>query len=151
MASSISEDASEILGTIRRTEASNPAGAPQTTFTQATDQAPRGHITDDSFRGAIFWEAEVTDDEQEDEMGSAGEAEVEDATWGKPFKVEWISTRRVPFGRTRGLRNAWNGNREVKIARDGTELEPVVGIRLLQLFDRPGPPWARQSGRISYN
>ncbi|KAK5003802.1 hypothetical protein LTR60_006726, partial [Cryomyces antarcticus] len=47
--------------------------------------------------------------------------------WGKPFKIEWISTNRLPFYRTRGLRNPWNANREVKIARDGTELETSVG------------------------
>ena len=50
----------------------------------------------------------------------------------------------VQFQRTRLLRNPWNGNREVKISRDGTELEPSVGARLLKEFDidpstiRPG-------------
>lgn len=53
---------------------------------------------------------------------------------GNPFRIEWLSTRRVPFYRTRGLRNALNNNREVKIARDGTEVEAGVGGRLLVLF-----------------
>jgi hypothetical protein len=38
------------------------------------------------------------------------------------------------------LRNPWNGNREVKISRDGTEIEPSVGARLLQEFDAEQPP-----------
>jgi YT521-B-like domain len=41
----------------------------------------------------------------------------------------------LPFQRTRMLRNPWNGNREVKISRDGTEIEPSVGARILQEFD----------------
>jgi len=61
------------------------------------------------------------------------------------FKVEWISTRRVPFYSTRGLRNPWNVNREVKIARDGTELEPSIGKKLVALFSHPG------IGRIAGN
>ncbi|CAG8636353.1 3279_t:CDS:2 [Paraglomus brasilianum] len=42
----------------------------------------------------------------------------------------------LPFTRTRHLRNPWNANREVKISRDGTEVEPVVGERLLAEFHR---------------
>jgi hypothetical protein len=55
------------------------------------------------------------------------------------------------------LRNPWNGNKEIKISRDGTELEPSVGARLLREFDldpstiaqdSPGPaPGVR---RMSY-
>ncbi|KPI45677.1 Zinc finger CCCH domain-containing protein 45 [Cyphellophora attinorum] len=55
-------------------------------------------------------------------------------SFGKPFKIEWLSTDRLPFFRTRGLRNPWNANREVKIARDGTEIEPSIGRRLVQMF-----------------
>ena len=59
---------------------------------------------------------------------------------GKPFRITWQSTGRVPFFRTRGLRNPWNANREVKIARDGTELEPSVGERLVSMFHNPVVP-----------
>ncbi|KAF4259710.1 hypothetical protein CNMCM8812_005760 [Aspergillus fumigatus] len=58
---------------------------------------------------------------------------------GRPFRVQWLSTARVPFHRTRGLRNPWNANREVKIARDGTEIEPSVGERLIRLFHTQPP------------
>jgi YT521-B-like domain len=37
----------------------------------------------------------------------------------------------VPFCRFRGLRNPWNRNLEVKIARDGQEIEPSVGATLV--------------------
>lgn len=60
--------------------------------------------------------------------------------WGKPFKLDWLSTTRLPFYKTRGLRNPWNSNREVKIARDGTELEPTVGRKLIGLFNRVQSP-----------
>lgn len=63
--------------------------------------------------------------------------EEETQSFGKPFRIQWLSTERVPFHRTRGLRNPWNANREVKIARDGTEIEPSVGRKLIALFHLP--------------
>jgi hypothetical protein len=62
----------------------------------------------------------------------------------------------VQFQRTRTLRNPWNGNREVKISRDGTEIEPSVGARLLQEFDAepttigPGVSSMNANRRMSY-
>ena len=56
---------------------------------------------------------------------------------GRPFRVEWIRTDTLPFFRTRHLRNPWNHGREVKVSRDGTELEPTVGQQLLDDWDRP--------------
>lgn len=127
----------------------DPTGElPKAIPTPASEFAPKGRIIDDSARGTIFWEAEREEsDEEEDEEESARSEQ--DGTppakaWGKPFKVEWLSTNRLPFYRTRGLRNPWNSNREVKIARDGTELETSIGKRLLGLFHRVpspiGPP-----------
>ncbi|KAF9046303.1 YT521-B-like domain-containing protein, partial [Panaeolus papilionaceus] len=55
--------------------------------------------------------------------------------WGDCFSVEWISTNRLPFHRARHLRNPWNHDREVKVSRDGTELEPSVGHRLLEEWE----------------
>jgi hypothetical protein len=60
--------------------------------------------------------------------------------WGQPFQIEWIRTERLPFYRTRHLRNPWNHDREVKVSRDGTELEPTVGQALLDEWDKPEPP-----------
>ncbi|CED83177.1 Putative signal transduction protein involved in RNA splicing [Phaffia rhodozyma] len=55
-------------------------------------------------------------------------------TWGTPFKIEWIQTKRLPFQRIRHLRNPWNSDREIKVSRDGTEVEPDVGRLLLQAW-----------------
>ena len=121
---------------------------PLTIPTPATATAPKGRIIDDSSRGTIFWEAdnEEKDETKEDEPGdnsgyesavSAGASPATPQAFGKPFKIVWVSTERLPFYRTRGLRNPWNANREVKIARDGTEIEPSVGRRLIGMFHRP--------------
>lgn len=119
------------------TSGGDPAGSPQSIPTPATATAPKGRIIDDSARGTIFWEADHCDTD-----GAACDQEggPSDQNWGKQFKIEWLSTSRLPFYRTRGLRNPWNANREVKIARDGTELEPSVGQRLVQMFHRPQQP-----------
>jgi hypothetical protein len=114
------------------------AGGPDeldVTTTAATSTAPKGRIIDDSVRGTIFWEVESSeDDEVRSEKSAEEEVEEEAQSFGKPFRIQWLSTERVPFHRTRGLRNPWNANREVKIARDGTEIEPTVGRKLVQLF-----------------
>ncbi|SCZ95232.1 BZ3500_MvSof-1268-A1-R1_Chr11-2g03372 [Microbotryum saponariae] len=57
------------------------------------------------------------------------------AEGGTPFPVHWLSTRRLPFTRTRSILNSFNNNREVKISRDGTEIEPNAGLALLRLWD----------------
>ncbi|KAK6431962.1 hypothetical protein LTR95_011870 [Oleoguttula sp. CCFEE 5521] len=117
----------------------SPDDGPRSIPTPATATAPSGRIIDDSARGTIFWEA---DDVAEEGGSSLKEQASNDLSaeqeLGRPFRIEWISTGRLPFFRTRGLRNAWNANREVKIARDGTELEPVVGRKLMLLFHGVG-------------
>ncbi|KAJ5032473.1 uncharacterized protein L3040_009077 [Drepanopeziza brunnea f. sp. 'multigermtubi'] len=121
---------------------------PKAIPTPASEFAPKGRIIDDSARGTIFWEVEkdeIDGVEEEDESPSNRSDEETDSkssskAWGKPFQVEWMCTARLPFYRTRGLRNPWNSNREVKIARDGTELETSVGKRLISLFHQlPSP------------
>lgn len=121
---------------------------PVTITTPATATAPQGRVIDDSARGTIFWESEndtqAASEAVEEGATGSGNASGEDTvaksavssqtTYGKPFKITWQSTDRLPFYRTRGLRNPWNSNREVKIARDGTEIEPSVGRKLLSMF-----------------
>ncbi|KAF7170727.1 hypothetical protein CNMCM5623_003284 [Aspergillus felis] len=102
---------------------------------------------DDSGEGKE--EGKGDENSDEDEIGGGNEKNaaelVEEAaesgfqSIGRPFRVQWLSTERVPFHRTRGLRNPWNANREVKIARDGTEIEPSVGERLIRLFHTQHP------------
>ncbi|KAI8935977.1 hypothetical protein NX059_007481 [Plenodomus lindquistii] len=146
MASPILDNGSRVAGAMFQSEHTPEAtDVPKSIPTPATEWAPRGKIIDDSARGTIFWEAEVSEsnsggdsEEKDTSLQVDGDALAVAQSWGKPFKIEWISTNRLPFYRTRGLRNPWNANREVKIARDGTELEPNVGERLLQMFHRMG-------------
>ncbi|KAJ7815343.1 YTH domain-containing protein [Mycena olivaceomarginata] len=60
----------------------------------------------------------------------------QDSGLGQTFKVKWLCTQGLPFQRTRHIRNAWNHDREVKVSRDGTELEPSVGFALLEEWRR---------------
>lgn len=134
---------------------------PNVTVTQGSATARSGRIIDDPARGTIFWEADATEEEDNAAAGrnasvTNGEDTTEDATptstttntttttttsqsqtIGRPFRIQWLSTERVPFHRTRGLRNPWNANRGVKIARDGTEIEPSVGAQVVELFHIP--------------
>ena len=57
-------------------------------------------------------------------------------SFGKPFPLEWIKTTPLSFNLVRRLRNPWRDNRQVKVSRDGTELEPNVGRQLLVEWDR---------------
>jgi len=158
MTSPINEDPAAAIEFAPKVQAASDMDLPKAIPTEATEYAPRGRIIDDSARGTIFWEAERDetlgdaaggdeeeggsngDGEESSNSGDAGQEGSESKAWGKPFKLEWLSTARLPFYRTRGLRNPWNSNREVKIARDGTELEPSVGRRLIGLFNRVQGP-----------
>lgn len=142
MISEINEDPDAAVEFAPRTQASPEVDLPKAILTEETEHVPKGKIIDDLARGTIFWEIDRGDAESGSESGSdvpdnSSEANQDESkVWGKPFKLEWLSTTRLPFYRTRGLRNPWNSNREVKIARDGTELEPSVGRRLIGLFNR---------------
>jgi len=54
---------------------------------------------------------------------------------GQPFKIEWIKVAPLPFTRIRLLRNPWNQDKEIKVSRDGTEVEPRVAEQLLAEWD----------------
>lgn len=148
MASPINHDPAAAIQFAPKAQTTSHLDLPKAIPTEATETCPRGRIIDDSARGTIFWEADreegdgVSDtvSEHSESARSAPDGEGTSKTWGKPFKLEWLSTTRLPFYRTRGLRNPWNSNREVKIARDGTELEPAVGRKLIGLFNRIQSP-----------
>ncbi|KAK0737692.1 YT521-B-like domain-containing protein [Apiosordaria backusii] len=157
MTSPINDDPAAAIEFAPKAQSSADVDLPKAIATEATEFAPKGRIIDDSARGTIFWEADrgdqTPDGGQDDESGGSvggdggsvrsgqeSGAGTENKTWGKPFRLEWLSTARLPFYKTRGLRNPWNSNREVKIARDGTELEPAIGRRLIGLFNRTRSP-----------
>lgn len=150
MTSIINEDPAAAIEFAPKAQSVTDVDLPREIPTDATETTPKGRIIDDSARGTIFWEVvrdDFPDGQDQDEVTSAVtdqddassgiDGGLENKTWGKPFKLEWLGTNRLPFYRCRGLRNPWNSNREVKIARDGTELEPSVGRRLIGLFNRP--------------
>lgn len=148
MTSPINDDPAAAIEFAPKAQAVEDPDLPKAISTPATESAPKGRIIDDSARGTIFWEAEVdevdvaggNEEQRSDHSDQEPESSTPPKVWGKPFKVEWLSTNRLPFYRTRGLRNPWNSNREVKIARDGTELETSVGRRLIQMFHREPSP-----------
>ncbi|KAF8624407.1 hypothetical protein AX15_005888 [Amanita polypyramis BW_CC] len=77
------------------------------------------------------------------------------ASWGESFRVEWLCPERLPFYRTRHIRNPWNHDREVKVSRDGTELEPSVGQMLVDEWhalatatDVPQPSSSRSKSKM---
>ncbi|BEJ12196.1 hypothetical protein CspHIS471_0206560 [Cutaneotrichosporon sp. HIS471] len=71
---------------------------------------------------------ETADPVKPDEGGADGLA--------APFKLEWVKVAPLSFFRTRHLRNPWNGDREVKVSRDGTEVEPNVGQLLINEWEK---------------
>jgi hypothetical protein len=135
MASSISEHAQTTP------DATDLWDRPIYTYTPATESAPKGRITNDPPRGTIFWEAIHSNEENSVDETSEGK-KIDDASQiqERTFLVDWKSTSRVPFNLTRGLRNLWNSNKDIKVARDGTELETGVGKRLVWLFHEAGHP-----------
>ncbi|KAG0037119.1 hypothetical protein BGZ82_003145, partial [Podila clonocystis] len=57
-------------------------------------------------------------------------------SWGIKFPIQWIHVHKVPFNRTARMYNPYYENREVKVSKDGTELEPSVGQQLMALFQK---------------
>ncbi|KAL8308820.1 hypothetical protein RB593_006904 [Gaeumannomyces tritici] len=152
MRSQINEDPATAIEFPFKAQSVTGVCLPEAIPTEPNEFMPRGSILDDSERGTIFWEAVLDEDADDSESSAGGEAAAdgscssksaggkggESKAWGKPFHLEWVSTSRLPFFRTRSLRNPWNSNKEIKIARDGTELEPSVGRRLTALFSAQG-------------
>ncbi|KAF5380657.1 hypothetical protein D9757_007006 [Collybiopsis confluens] len=113
--------------------------------TQFYDPTPDTFELDESapYRAAHSESSRLDEDLSKSRLKSVDEAEEAEnpmdddksVSWGESFKVEWICTARLPFYRTRHLRNPWNHDREIKVSRDGTELEPTVGENLLKEWD----------------
>lgn len=116
-------------------------GTPRCLLTVASNATSRGRIVDDATRDSVSWAAypyhgrsDAEGSESRLGPGSAPAGYPRNAGQGLHFDVQWLSTITLPMYRTRGLRNAYDSNREVKFAGDGTELEPSVGRELLRTF-----------------
>ncbi|KAJ7152279.1 YT521-B-like domain-containing protein [Mycena crocata] len=81
-------------------------------------------------------EAAITGEESVDEKSDDGSAGTREVGWGREFRLDWVCNEPLSFQHMRHLRNPWNHNREVKVSRDGTELEPSVGQALLAKWRR---------------
>lgn len=128
------------------------------------DDAALAEVTGEALNGVAEMDADTNANGNKDVSGSAAvteDAATADTTTtaatttaagsqaiGRPFRIQWLSTVKVPFYRTRGLRNPWNANRGVKIARDGTEIEPRVGAQLVELFHLPSSGATTSSYRL---
>jgi len=116
------------------TELISAAAKPPILRTPAAGLIPAGRIIDELCRGKIFWE--IDDPEDSTAEFSGGVSSMPEGLQ-KSFEIEWLSLKRIPFRQTTHLRNQLNENKEVKIARDGTELDADVGRRLCSLFHVP--------------
>ncbi|CAK5270600.1 unnamed protein product [Mycena citricolor] len=50
------------------------------------------------------------------------------------FPLHWMCVDRMRFSRTKHIHNPWNQDREVKISRDGMEIEPEAGQAVLDIW-----------------
>lgn len=97
MASPISRESFN-LGSSVETDEAKLAGTPQSIPTPATETAPKGRIIDDlpavrsSGRPTCLTRTESPIEENVN--GGNGKH------WGRQFKIEWLSTLRLPFFRT---------------------------------------------------
>ncbi|KEF52684.1 uncharacterized protein A1O9_11101 [Exophiala aquamarina CBS 119918] len=52
--------------------------------------------------------------------------------FGNPCQIEWLSTTEIPFDEVRGIKNSWNSNKEVHVARNVTAIETRAASYLLK-------------------
>lgn len=52
--------------------------------------------------------------------------------FGNPCQIEWLSTTEIRFDEVRDIKNAWNGNKEVHVARNVTAIETLAASYLLK-------------------
>lgn len=93
-------------------------------------------VTEEDIRRRAEIEGSSLSKAIESERAGPGGSNLPSEQWGTPFKITWVKMDRLPFVRVKHLRNPWNYDREVKISRDGIELEPSVGEALLQEWDK---------------
>ncbi|WVQ96341.1 hypothetical protein IAU59_003445 [Kwoniella sp. CBS 9459] len=86
--------------------------------------------------GILRKDTALSPDEKEQREQEEAQDEFPEGGSGHLFRIEWIKVAALSFNKTRHLRNPWNADREVKVSRDGTELEPMVGTRLMAEFDK---------------
>lgn len=132
-------------GTTADTTTSSPVGAESCyVHVAASRWAPPGIIFEDKLRDVLWWQSTMQDNERKQDPdgkihrdGTRSESSMYQSQATKAFKVQWVSLRRVPFRRVRGMVNRLNDDRPVQMARDGTPLAKDAGQKLLTLFGIP--------------
>src|SRR5690242_3191033 len=97
MISPINDDPTAAIEFAPKAQSVEDPELPKAISTPATEFAPKGRIIDDSARGTIFWEAERDEEAEDSDDNRSNRSDAESETppskaWGKPFKVEWMST-----------------------------------------------------------
>ncbi|OCT50284.1 hypothetical protein CLCR_07216 [Cladophialophora carrionii] len=67
----------------------------------------------------------------------------------RPCRIKWLSTQSVPFEEVRGLRNLWNSNKEIHVARNVTPVEPAAAATLLGYWK--GSEQSTRLGRFGFD
>ncbi|WRT68015.1 uncharacterized protein IL334_004990 [Kwoniella shivajii] len=93
----------------------------------------RQAIEDD--QGILRKDTLLSLDEKAEREEEEAHDEFAEESRGHVFRVEWVNIGPVAFNKTRHLRNPWNSDREVKVSRDGTEVEPAVGTALMAMWE----------------
>jgi hypothetical protein len=55
-----------------------------------------------------------------------------------PCQVKWLNLHGLLFTEVRGLRNSWNEDKEIQVARNVTPVEPNIAGALLARMNEPG-------------
>ncbi|WWD05329.1 hypothetical protein V865_003402 [Kwoniella europaea PYCC6329] len=87
-------------------------------------------------QGVLRKDTVLTPDEKAEREEEEAHDEFVEESRGHVFRIEWVKVGPIPFNKTRHLRNPWNADREVKVSRDGTEVEPTVGSLLMAEWDK---------------
>nr|XP_019045374.1 hypothetical protein I302_05763 [Kwoniella bestiolae CBS 10118]OCF24304.1 hypothetical protein I302_05763 [Kwoniella bestiolae CBS 10118] len=86
--------------------------------------------------GILRKDTVLTPDEKAEREEEEAHDEFVEESRGHVFRIEWVKVGPIPFNKTRHLRNPWNSDREVKVSRDGTEVEPTIGSTLMAEWDK---------------
>ncbi|WWC88422.1 uncharacterized protein L201_003333 [Kwoniella dendrophila CBS 6074] len=87
-------------------------------------------------QGVLRKDTVLTPDEKAEREEEEGHDEFMEESRGHIFRIEWVKVAPIAFNKTRHLRNPWNSDREVKVSRDGTEVEPTIGSALMEEWDK---------------
>ncbi|WWC70996.1 uncharacterized protein I206_104949 [Kwoniella pini CBS 10737] len=114
--------------------AANNSGEKEVEHQERLGASDRHPSQDES--GVIRKDTLLSPDEKAEREEEEGQDEFMEESRGHVFRIQWIKVGPVSFNKTRHLRNPWNADREVKVSRDGTEVEPTIASALMAEWDK---------------